>query len=175
MKIEFDIKDIERGEVIDAMADQLLSRWASHEGEDTRRGRHELGESLRKAVSERITKLADEVVRKAFDAEIKQRISAAIDTVLAEGWYETDNYGSRKGERIDLKGRIGKLLTEARGDNYNRSASLLAERLEANIKTSLDKEFAPVIAEAKATLRERLDTSVMKTVADTIKSALGLK
>lgn len=28
MKIEFDIKDIDRGEVIDAMAHSLLHRWS---------------------------------------------------------------------------------------------------------------------------------------------------
>jgi hypothetical protein len=174
MKIECELKDIDHDEVVDAMARRLLERWSAAEGEDSG-GPGAMGERLGRAVNERIKQIADSLVRAAFDSTIKDRISAAVDAVLAEGWYETDSYGGRKGERIDLKARIGKTLTEARGDSYHRNPSLLHERLDATIKGFLDKEFSEVIHAAKTTLKEQLDTSVMRTVADTIKAALGLR
>lgn len=175
MKIEFEIKDIEREEVIDAMAERLLTSWSTDEDGDAYSRRSELGESLGRAVKERINKIADEFVHASFDGEIRARLSTAIDQVLAEGWYETDSYGGRKGEKLDLKARIGKALTESRGDHYNRKPNIVLERIDEAVKSTLSGEFSEVIKKATADLRARLDATVTAKVAEAIKSALGVK
>ncbi len=171
MKLEFDIKDIDRDEVVDAMAQHLLRRWSDDDGESPT----DLGRSLASAVSDRITKIADEVVRQHFDDTIRARIAAAVDAVLAEGWYESDGYGGRKGERHDLKARINAAMIAPRGDSYNRRPPILQERIDEAIKATLDKDFGPVIAQARETLRKQLDATVMTKVTETVKAALGLR
>ena len=171
MKLEFEIKDIDRDEVIYAMAQHLLRRWSDDDGESPT----DLGRSLANAVSQRITKIADEVVRQHFDDTIRERIAAAVDTVLAEGWYESDGYGGRRGDRIDLKARINVAMTAQRGDSYSRKPSILQERIDEAVKATLDKEFEPVIKQARETLRKQLDAAVMTKVTETVKAALGLR
>lgn len=171
MKLEFEIADINRDEVVTAMARHLLSRWSEDDGESP----NALAVQLANAVSERITKLADELVREHFDDTIRARIAAAVDAVIAEGWYESDGYGGRRGERIDLKARINAALTAPRGDSYHRQPSILQERLDAAAKGMLDKEFSKVVEDARTKLRQQLDGAVMAKVAASIKEALGLR
>lgn len=173
MKIEFDIKDIDRDEVIAAMAHSLLHRWNDDSGDSST----DLGRLLGQAVKAKIEEVAKEVVRQHFDAAIHERIAAAVDTVIAEGWYETDGYGGRKGDRMDLRARIGKAMTEPRRNSsgYNNQPSLIAERVDEAAKEFLDKELRGEVDKAKAALRAKLDTSVMDTVANAVKSAIGLQ
>lgn len=171
MKIECEIDDINRDEVVAAMARQLLTRWSDDDGETPT----DLGRSLTNAVSQRITKIADEVVREHFDDTIRERITAAVDAVLAEGWYESDGYGGKRGERMDLKGRINAALTAPRGDSYNRQKPLLQERLDKAAESLLDSEFKKVVEDAQKKLRQQLDGAVMAKVAASIKEALGLR
>ena len=181
MKIEFEIKDIERDEVVGAIAGQLLTEWVTEHDDDTGgevqyARRSAMAEALRRAVIARIDSIAAEVVRAGFDSVIKDRITAAVDGVLAEGWQETNNYGESKGARLDLKARIGKLLTETRGDGYSRQQpSVLDAAVSAATNGFLSKELQPVIDAAKANLKKCLDATVMKTVADTITNAVGLR
>ncbi len=171
MKIEFDIKDIGRDEVVDAMAHSLLHRWSDDDGDSP----SDLGRSLGNAVKAKIDEVARELVRQHFDDVIRDRIASAVDAVLTEGWYENDGYGGRRGERIDLKARINAALTAPRGDSYHRQPSLLQERLDAAAKSMLDKEFGKIAEDAKAKLRQQLDGAVLAKVAETIKTAIGLR
>lgn len=177
MKIEFEIGDINRDEVIGAMAERLLNTWSSDDQGNAYSRRSELGEALGRAVKERINAIAESMVREKFDAVIADRITSAVDAVLADGWYETDSYGGRKGDRHDLKARISKALTEPRRDSggYSRKPSILDERLDEAIKAALNGEFAEVIKKATTDLRARLDATVTQKVAEAIKSALGVK
>lgn len=175
MKLEFEIKDIERDEVIGAMAAQLLNSWSSDDEGNAYSRRSELGEALGRAVKERINKTADALIQSSFDDAIRSRLSTAIDAVIAEGWYETDTYGGRKGEKLDLKARIGKALTEQRGDSYNRKPNIVTERVDEAIRSALNGEFAEVIKKATADLKSRLDSTVTAKVAEAIKTALGVR
>ena len=182
MKIECEIPDINRDEIIERMAVRLLGFDYHRDPEDpdptpeiAKWDSKAIGKHLRVYFESKVAELAEQAVRRCFDDAIRSRIDAAVDVVLAEGWRETNNYGEQTGAKLDLKGRISKLLQEARGDNYNRKASVLDERVELATKELIAAEFKPLIEQARATLKSKLDTSVMNTVAETIKASLGLR
>jgi hypothetical protein len=184
VKIDIEIPDITQQAVIEAMAARLLADTYEHDDSDpdnpdpTPRfnwDRKRIGHHLRTYFEAKVAELADQAVRRVFDEAIRDRIYAAIDAVLAEGWQETNGYGESTGAKLDLKGRIGKLLTETRGDSYNRQKSVLGEHTEKAVESIVAKEFQPVIDAAKAHLKTCLDEKVMKTVSATIANAVGLR
>lgn len=179
MKVECEIPDIRRDEVIEAMAAQLLGALYEGDEDDPQPrqtyDRKQIGKHLRVYFDKKVATLADAAVRAAFDETIRSRIAEAIDEVLRVGWQATNEYGEGRGERLDLKARIGVLLTQSRGDHYNRTPSLLDAAVKSATEGFLGKELQPVIEGAKANLKKCLDATVMKTVADTITNAVGLR
>lgn len=179
MKIECEIADINRDEVIEAMAAHLLG--ALYEGDEDdpeprpTYDRKKIGQHLRVYFDKKVAALAESSVRAAFDETIRSRIAAAVDEVLRLGWQATNEYGEPRGEKLDLKARIGALLTQSRGDHYNRSASVLDAKVKEVTEQFLDRELQSVIAAAKANLKKCLDEKVMKTVSETIANAVGLR
>ncbi len=179
MKIEFEIADISRDEIVDALARQLLTDMVTEEGDegvDTYARRSALAESLRKSTSAMIAKLSGDVVREHFDDTIKARIAGAVDDVLAAGWTRTDSYGNATGERLDLKGRISEIITDKKEERYGQPKLTLSEKLvKDQIEKTLNRELTSEIEAARKSLRSQLDAVVSGKVAETIKTALGLK
>lgn len=180
MKIEFEIQDISREEVCDAIARQLLTtmvkEYDPESGEYEYHRRSDFAEILGKHIEQKIEALADKAVREQFDATIKERISKTVDQVLADGWVKTDNYGNANGERLDLKGRINEILTKKESAGYNRESWTLSEKLvREKVEEVLRGDLNKASQEAQAALRKQLDTAVTTKVAETIKSALGLR
>lgn len=179
MKIECEMPDIKRDEVIEAMAAHLLG--ALYEGDDDdpeprpTYDRKKIGQHLRVYFDKKIAALAAAEVRTAFDETIRARITAAVDEVLRVGWQATNEYGEPRGERLDLKARISTLLTQARGDGYNRNPSIIESQVKSAVEHFLSDELRPVVEAAKANLKTCLDAKVMKTVSETIANAVGLR
>ena len=182
MKIETEIPDINRDEVIEAMARQILTTWVDDidldTGETSRSPRPtRLGLAMRSYLDEKIGKLADALVREQFDAVIKGRIGATVDAVLVEGWPVTDGYGNaRVSQRVDLKGRISEALTEKHGDGYSKPKLTIVEQLiRDEVSRLFSREFNAEVEEARKVLREQLGSAVAGKFAETIKAALGIR
>lgn len=181
MKIEFEIQDISREEVCDAIARQLLTTMVKDYdpesgGEHEYVRRSDFAEMLGKHIEQKVEKLAEKAVREHFDATIKARIEATVDEVLATGWVKTDNYGNANGARVDLKGRISEIITKKESAGYNRESWTLSEKLVRDkVEEILRGDLNKVSQEAQASLRKQLDTAVTTKVAETIKQALGLR
>lgn len=180
MKIECDMPDIKREEVIEAMAAHLLG--ALYEGDEDdpeprpTYDRKQIGKHLRVYFDKKVAALADTAVRAAFDETIRARIAEAVDEVLRLGWQATNEYGEPRGEKLDLKARISAVLTQARGNGYgDRNPSVLDAAVKSAIEGFLSKDFQPVIEAARANLKTCLDAKVMKTVSETIANAVGLR
>ena len=176
MKIEIDIGEIGREHLLEAMADKLLSAYVREEDTNsTYRTHSPLAEQMRSLIEEKISDIAEKAVRERFEEVARERITAAVDAVLAEGWQRTDEFGNKIGEHVDLKGRISQIITEKRNDGYNRPALTLAERL---VKESVEKMFADKfgkeIEAAQKDMRKQLDAVVAGKFTETIKRALGV-
>ncbi len=177
MKIEFDIADIDRDEVIDAMARQLLNEW--HEETDPETGptryRREtkLGASMRQYLDQKIDGLADTLVREKFDQVVGERIVAAVDEVLREGWTKTDEYGSARGPKVTLKDRISEFLSQR--DRYSSNQNVIDKAIKESLDKTLSGDFKKEIDAATKSLRAQLDAAVSDKFVSAIKAAMGVK
>lgn len=176
MKLEFDISDIAREHLVDAMAEKLLTQYVRDE--DTGgayRDHSPLARQMKEALEQRIDELAAEQVRDCFDEIIKARIVAAVDEVLAEGWRRTDEYGNPRGDKLDLKGRISEHLTKHQSGGYGREARTFVDELvHKTVESVFTRELQGELEKARKSLRAQLDAVVAGKVAETIKQALGL-
>lgn len=176
MQITTEIPDISRDEVIEAMARQLLTEW--HE-DDPETGPHayprasKLGEQMKRYLDDKIAGLADVIVREQFDVAIKDRINAAVDEALAEGWQKTDSYGCAVGPKIDLKGRISEALTKPDG-GYGRP-TLVDMKIKESVTKALDQSFAAEIEAAKKRVRAEIEGVLSGKVTEALKGALGIR
>lgn len=177
MKIEFEIQDINRDEVIEAMARQLLVEW--HEENDPETGpttylrETKLGDAMKRYLDQKIGDFAESLVREKFDEVIADRIASAVDDVLAEGWTKTDEYGSARGPKVDLKARIGSYLSEQ--DRYSSNQNVIDKAIKAALDKTLAGDFKKEIESAVKSLRSQLEAAVSSKFTDAIKTAMGVK
>lgn len=174
MKLEFNMADITRDDLIAAMADKLLTSYVREEDTNSTYPTHSpLAEAMRKLIDQKISALAQEYVRNTLDDTIRARISATVDAVIADGWQQTNSYGEPSGKRITLKERVSDLLLKAQ-DRYDRS-NWLDKQIKAAAEGVLTKEFKAEIDAAKAKVRAELDAVLTGKVTEALKSAIGLK
>lgn len=185
MKIEIEVPEVTQGQVVDAIARQLLHRWskdgpdadcddADDDGEASRASLSSLGHAIRMALVSRVDEIAQALVTRHFDEAVRARIGCAIDAVLADGWHDTDRFGGRRGERMDLRALIGRLLSGETTDRSGNRRSLIDERVRQATEGLLDREMKADVEEARKILREKLDRAVLEKVAEVVTGALGL-
>jgi hypothetical protein len=179
MKVQFEMKPVTRDEVIEAMAAQLLGAEMT-EDEDGNPVKYWDRTTATKLLEKRLMKAIDEkaeaMVRDAFDETIQARVTAAVDDVLAAGWAVTDGYGNRRGDNVDLKGRISELLTKQESSGYNEPKRTVAEQIAKKIiNDAFHATFQPELERARLALRAQVDGIVSARLNETLKSALGLK
>lgn len=178
MKIETEIPDISRDEIIEAMARQLIGQFAdAHDyetGPYTEYRETKLGAAMKQYLDKRIEVLAETLVREKFDQVIADRIAKAVDQVLEEGWVKTDEYGSARGPKVDLKARISDYLNEK-----DRYTSPNLRRIEQQVKSAVDatlaSEFKKEVDSAVKSLRTQLNAAVSDKFVSAIKQAMGVK
>lgn len=178
MKIETEIPDINREEVIEAMARQLLGEWHEEVEHDVNASymRHyptKLGAAMKKYLDDKIEGLAQTLVREKFDQVIQDRIAAAVDAVLKEGWVKTDEYGSARGPAMDLKGRISEYLNHH--DRYSSGGKRIEGIVKEHVEKTLSGELRKEVDAAVASLRAQLNAAVSNKFVEAIKAAMGVR
>lgn len=185
MKIEVDIADINRDEVIQAMAAKLLGDTYEHYDGDpedpdpTPRptsswDRKQIGKHLRVYFEARIKDTIDKMVASAIDQGIRDTISTAVREAVEEGWQQFDDYGRPKGERKTLKSIVLDALTLKDHSSYN--SRTVAERVAVEtIERACKAGFEQEMAAAQRKFREQADALVQAKFTETIKAALGLR
>lgn len=181
MKIETEIPDINRDEIIGAMASKILLEWVREH--DPEQGgtveypqKTELAKLLAKGVHQTIERLVTAMLREHFETTIKATVEKTVSDVLAEGWRRTDPYGHPKGEVISFKERINEIITEDTARGYGQPKRTLAQNLVVESVTKVfSEQFGKEIETARAELRRQLDAVVSGKFTETIKQALGLR
>jgi hypothetical protein len=172
MNIEIQIPSIDQAEVVDAVARELLRVWSvGGDGLGYER-ESRLGQALRVALLERIDQVAKDLVRSRLDEMVRRKVDSVIDVVLADACY---GY-AKHGKRMDLRAFIESLLVEQQRDGAGKETgtTLLEERIRKLVPDLIDDDLNGILKEARATLRDKLDRSVMEKLGETIRSALGL-
>jgi hypothetical protein len=176
VKIEIDVPDVTEARLVEQMAETLLAEHDQYDedGEPVadRWSRKKIGQQLRSYLDRKIAEMHETMVREHFDTVVKQRIEAAVDEVLQQGWTKTNEYGSAVGPKMMLRDRISEVLQSR--DRYN-SRNYIEEHVKAAADKLLAQEFAPLIKEAGVKLREMVDRAVLEQLAATVRGALGLK
>jgi len=127
----------------------------------------ELERLVRRRFDEQVDKQIDDLVA-VVGAD---RIEAAVEKALAEGWPRTNTYGENVGERIGLKERIAEILFKPTG--YDRKTyvdEVCAKTVEAVMRGELGKE----IEAARDSLRKALNDAVKEKLATAVKGAFGI-
>ena len=122
----------------------------------------------------------DEVIAKIADERLEKEINALID----EGWQPCDQWGKPRGPKQSLRDLVTTYLMTSvdqngRGENDNYADRNRRERVywfvEKAINSIFDKEMQNVIERFRKTVRERFDAKLAADVAETLKSAIGLR
>ena len=192
-KIEIEIPDIDPELLVESMAAQVLNAHVTHAFADDVDGDPEaspervplrlrgagstkIALALRSYLDAKIAELAKTLVLEKFDQVIGERVAAAVDAVLAEGWAITDGYGNARGPRLDLKGHISELLQRQRDAELGKPRKAIIDTLvEKAVGDFIDRELAVELKAARETLRKQLDVMITGKFTETIKSALGLR
>lgn len=181
MKIEIEINDINRDEVIERMAARLLGfdyqRDDDPDSPDptpplSRWDGKQIGKHLRLYFEGKIKETVDQMVSDAIDQQIRDTIAASVAKIVEEGWQTTDEYGRVTGTRT-LKSIVLDSLTRKGGD-YNRQT--IADKVaEETIRKALHESFGAEIKRAQETFRKEIDNVVAAKLTESIKTALGLR
>lgn len=176
MKLEFDISDITREDLVNAMAERLLTTYVrEEETNSTYPTNSPLADQMRKLIEQKVSEIAESHVRADIDNEIQERIALAVDAVLAEGWQATNTYGEPRGPKVDLRGRVSEVLLTATRDYSGSPMTPIERQVKAAVDNLISKEFAKEIEAARKSLREQLDTAVSAKFTETLKTALGIR
>lgn len=113
------------------------------------------------AINERVAEVASEI--------IATRIGDVIDQILRDGFRETDNYGSPRGQIKTVKTMVLEALSPSNNGSYGRKT------LPAIVNEVLVKRFDEEIADGTKRLRAVVDETIKGKVAEALASAFGVK
>lgn len=125
------------------------------------------------AIEHQVADAVREAVTGIVDGIGRERISKAVDQVLAEGWQKTNDYGERVGASITLKDRIGEILRAH--DRYSGRGSYIDERVKERVDNALNKDLKADIEAARNKFKTEVDAVLTATIREALAKNLGLK
>jgi hypothetical protein len=102
-------------------------------------------------------------VERYVEEQLSARITSEVDSIIAEGWTQTDSYGGSN--KMTIRERINESL-KASGNGGRSIKGLVEKAIEAAVVAEF-KEVQPSI-------RAMIDKTVKDKLAQSLKSALGL-
>jgi len=116
-------------------------------------------------------------VEEIRDEEIRRRISAAVESALAEPINLTNGYGQRTGQTVTLTELImqtaEKWLSETERDRRtDRSERRINLLVRTQVDEALKTEIADAVKAAKETVAQQLGKSVADVVTDAVRAGL---
>lgn len=129
-------------------------------------------------VTAAIESKVEEAVGSAVAAMVEQigrdRIGAAIDKTLAEGWPTVNSYGERTAcSNRTLKDRIGEILNAK--DAYSGNGRWIENQVKAAVDTAIKKHFDRDIQAARESFKSQVDGVLAAVVTKALGEHLGVK
>lgn len=150
MKFEISVSGWEDEDIETSIVDQVAGKLASR-------------------IQERVDQKIDHLIDNLAEEKIAARIEGEIATVLEAGWFETDNYGQRKGPRVTISDRVNSALNAVGKDNYGRYC------LSRLVDASITKRFDDAMTDAVKRLKEKVDSVINTTIDETITGEIKTK
>jgi hypothetical protein len=136
-----------------------------------------IAEAVQTHIQDRIDEAVRGAIKGAIDAEVKRVVAATVrpevETVLAEGWQPTDQWGESRGEKVTLRQRVNQILSQPEG-SYDRTPwiqKVSKEILDGALRAELGKE----IEAARKQFRAEVDAVLQAKIRESLASTLGLK
>ncbi len=168
MKIELEIEDVRREEIIDAAAQILLSAPTT----SSRDLDGDQADRLMTMLEQRLDDAVMRAVNDGIDTSVRVLIASEVERVLGTGWPIVDEYGRDTGKVRTLKSIVADALATKHG--YN-SAPLAVSVATETITRMLQQGFAQEIADAQKRFRTQVDDLLNAKIADALRTALGLR
>jgi hypothetical protein len=171
MKIELDIK---QDDIVDQIAQRLMGYVYDEEGdvdwgdEEPKHKRTTVKQMVVAAVMTRTKAAVDDVIKSITQPIIEK----AVADVLEDGWYKTNSYGEKTSTKLDLKGRISEMLNERQEYERKPYIDILVKK---HVDDALTKQLAPLVEQAKKSLKDQLDAGIAAKFAEVVKIALGVR
>jgi len=131
-----------------------------------------------------IKKTIERCVNDAVERIVDARLEKEVNDILDNGWQQYDRWGNPSGSRTTLRELVTKyIMTEV--DQHGRDGSdryadsgkrqRILWYVEKAINSIFDKEMHGIVEKFRKTVRERFDAKLAADVAETLKSAIGLR
>jgi hypothetical protein len=137
-----------------------------------------IGGQIETHVKAAIDSKVDEAVGSAVAEMVEQigrdRVSAAIDKTLNEGWPTVNSYGERVAcSNRTLKDRIGEILSAK--DSYSSNGRWLDTLVKNLVNDAVTKHFQKDIDAARASFKQQVDGVLSSVVKKALGEHLGVK
>jgi hypothetical protein len=127
-------------------------------------------QEVRRQAEKTVLETVSVEVERYVEEQLSARITSEVDSIIAEGWTQTDSYGYGS-KKMTIRERINESLKASGNGGYNngsnRSINGLAEKA---IEAAVVAEFK----EVQPSIRAMIDKTVKDKLAQSLKSALGL-
>lgn len=144
--------------------------------EATIRGLIRSNYDLDRRIAERLDAAVEEHVAALVAETTKERIAAAVDAAIAEGFATFDRYNGRETGRTSVAEMVHKALSERAGSSGFREEGTLAEAaVRKAVKSLFDEQLANVMKALVADFKKQADGVFQAKIVAGMKEALGLR
>lgn len=157
--------DIQRGEIVGELARQILARFDE---------RYSQGENVNRAINALVDKHLTEKVK----AIAEERVAAAVEKAIADGWEEPKAYDYDRSapKRVTIESLVKHALTHKYRDRNaysNDPERTLVEHVIHQVTSgALTKMLTEELAAAKAKFKASVDALIEKNVLEAARAAL---
>src|SRR5687768_11012019 len=131
-----------------------------------------LQREIRRQVEAGIAKLTT----RAFEEAVQRQVGERIQAILDAGWKQTNHYGEPTGTTVTVRELILEKLNTPVGDRYNGGTKPLVKHLvDEAVNQALRQQLGKELARAQEEIRAAVDGLIKEKLAETLRSALGLR
>lgn len=129
---------------------------------------------VKAAIDAKVEEAVDAAVAEMVEQIGRERVGAAIDKTLSEGWPTVNSYGERVAcSNRTLKDRIGEILNAK--DSYSSNGRWLDTHVKNLVDDAIRKHFQKDIDAARASFKQQVDGVLSAVVKKALGDHLGIK
>lgn len=136
-----------------------------------------VAEQVQAHAHDRIEQAITERVEKALDAKLVEvlegRLASMVDKLLAEGWHETGEWGTR-GNLVTFRDRVANVLSK-RTNDFGRNTSFVGKIVAGEASRMIRGDCRNAVDEALVKFKAEVDETLQAGLRESLRKGLGLK